>query len=157
LNKFYIVGIDPGKRGAIAFLNKNTLEAEIYSMPQFVLDLVDILKSKQENIFFAVIEKQQSFPKQGVKSIFNLGIHYGIILGILTTLQIPYEEISCHKWQKEMIGGNKIKGKTKEFSLKKAKALFPYLDIGKDHNKADALLIAEWGRRFLIAKSQELS
>ena len=152
MSKKLIVGIDPGKKGAIAFLDKDTFEAEVYSMPQFVLDLVDILKSKQENIFFVVIEKQQSFPKQGVKSIFNLGIHYGIILGILTTLQIPYEEISCHKWQKEMIGGNKERGKTKKLSLKKAKALFPYLDIGKNHNKADALLIAEYARRFIYKK-----
>jgi len=50
--KNLIVGIDPGKKGAIAFLDKDTLEAEVYSMPQFILDLVDILKSKQENIFF---------------------------------------------------------------------------------------------------------
>lgn len=146
--KNLIVGIDPGKKGAIAFLDKDTLEAEVYSMPQFILDLVDILKSKQENIFFAVIEKQQPFPRQGIVSTFNLGEHYGTIKGILYTLQIPYIEVSPHKWQKEMIGIKK-KAKIKELSLKKAKAFFPYLDIGKNHNKADALLIAEYARRFI--------
>ena len=156
MNKFYIVGIDPGKKGAIAFLDKDTLKAEVYSMPQLTIDLVDMLKNKQKDIFFVILEKQQPYPKQGIVSTFNLGEHYGTIKGILYTLQIPYIEVSPHKWQKEMIGIKK-KAKIKKLSLEKAKAFFPYLDIGKDHNKADALLIAEWGRRFLIAKSQELS
>lgn len=148
--KKYIVGIDPGKKGAIAFININSLKAQVYNMPSYIEELIKLFFPYKENILLVAIEKQQPFPKQGVKSIFNLGTHYGIILGMLTTLQIPYEEISCHKWQKEMIGSNKERGKTKELSLKKAKALFPYLDIGKNHNKADALLIAEYTRRLFV-------
>jgi len=146
----YIVGIDPGKKGAIAFININSLKAQVYNMPSYIEELIKLFFPYKENILLVAIEKQQPFPKQGVKSIFNLGTHYGIILGILTTLQIPYEEISCHKWQKKIIGSNKERGKTKELSLKKAKALFPYLDIGKNHNKADALLIAEYARRLFV-------
>ena len=98
------------------------------------------------------IEKQQAFPKQGVVSTFNLGIHYGTLLGILKTLKIPYEEIAPKKWQKAMLGsGRRTRKENKKLSLEKAKSLFPYLNIGKHDGKSDALLIAEYGRRFLIS------
>ena len=161
--KNFVVGIDPGKKGAIAFVDKDTLEAEVYLMPQFVVDLISMLKSRQRSILLVVLEKQQPFPRQGIVSTFNLGEHYGIIKGILHTLGIPYEEISARKWQRKLLGNfttvnHKDRRKLiKTLSLKKAKALFPMTDIGNHDGKSDALLIAEYGRRFFVVNKEKKS
>ena len=147
-----IAGIDVGKRGAIAFIDKETLKAEVYPMPEDYQEIIDLFENKKKDLLIVLIEKQQAFPKQGVVSTFNLGIHYGILLGILKTLKIPYEEIAPKKWQKAMLGsGKRTRKENKKLSLEKAKSLFPYLNIGKHDGKSDALLIAEYGRRFLIS------
>lgn len=147
--KKLVVGIDPGKRGAIAFINHEILEAEVYSISDFNF-FVMLLKSKLDEILIAGIEKQHSFPGQGVKSMFNLGFQYGMLIATLKILQIPFEEIPSQRWQKEMLGaGRKKKKEIKELSLQKAKNLFPKLalKIAKNHNFSDALLIAEYMRR----------
>ena len=149
------VGIDVGKKGGIAFINVKTLQAEVYKMPEDLTELIALFeKKKKQNTIIVGIEKQQPFPKQGVVSTFRLGVQYGIILGILKTLRISYEEIHPKKWQKEMLGSHKKKTRKeiKQLSLERAKALFPYLanEIGKHDGKSDALLIAEYMRRCLI-------
>ena len=154
-----IAGIDIGKKGGVAFIDSKTLKAEVYAMPECLSDFIKLFEQKsQENVLLVGIEKQQAFPKQGVVSTFNLGVQYGMIIGVLKTLQIPYEEISSKKWQKVMLGnyGKKTRKEIKQLSLEKAKALFPYLadEIGKHDGKSDALLIAEYVRRTLISKDK---
>jgi len=152
-----ISGVDIGKKGAIAFINSKTLKAEVYTMPEDFLEVISLFERKlQEDMLLVLVEKQQAFPKQGVVSTFKLGIQYGMILGILKALKIPYEEVSAKKWQKVMLGnyGKKIRKEIKQLSLEKAKSLFPYLDIGRHDGKADALLIAEYGRRILLSNSK---
>jgi len=152
-----ISGVDIGKKGAIAFINSKTLRAEVYAMPEDFLEVISLFERKlQEDMLLVLVEKQQAFPKQGVVSTFKLGIQYGMILGILKALKIPYEEVSAKKWQKVMLGnyGKKIRKEIKQLSLEKAKSLFPYLDIGRHDGKADALLIAEYGRRILLSDNK---
>mgnify|MGYP000129570506 CR=1 FL=1 len=152
-----ISGVDIGKKGAIAFINSKTLRAEVYAMPDDFSEIVSLFERKlQEDMLLVLVEKQQAFPKQGVVSTFKLGVQYGMILGILKALKIPYEEISAKKWQKVMLGncGKKIRKEIKQLSLERAKNLFPYLDIGRHDGKADALLIAEYGRRILLSNSK---
>ena len=152
-----ISGVDIGKKGAIAFINSKTLKAEVYAMPEDFLEVISLFERKlQEDMLLVLVEKQQAFPKQGVVSTFKLGVQYGMILGILKALKIPYEEVSAKKWQKVMLGnyGKKIRKEIKQLSLEKAKSLFPYLDIGRHDGKADALLIAEYGRRILLSNSK---
>ena len=142
-----IVGIDPGKKGAVAFLPLEG-QAAVFDMPEDEYDLVDIFNSFKRKIYRVVIEKQQPFPKQGLSSTFNLARHYGIILGILKTLEIAYEEIPPQKWQKSILGnGRKTRNQSKKASLLKARALFPTVDLANKHGRSDALLIAEYGRR----------
>ena len=151
--KNYIVGIDPGKKGGIAFIEIESLNAQVYAMPKFEETLIEMLLLSRENILIVDIEKQQPFPKQGVVSTFKLGVHYGTLIGIFKSLKIPYEEIPPKRWQKVLLGNGKKKRKvSKELSLKKAKALFPQLanDIGKHDGKSDALLIAEYARRLIV-------
>jgi len=79
------------------------------------------------------------------KGIANSHINYGILLGVIIDKGIPYEEISSQEWKKYF----NLIGEDKKSSIAKAKQLFPDVTdlIGNNDNIAEAILIAEYGRR----------
>ena len=91
-------------------------------------------------------------PGQGVKSMFNYGKSYGAVLASLDISKVPYQEIQPQRWKKEF---NLIK-KTKYDAAAVAAKLFPdlpkYIFYGPRggllDGRAEALLIAEYGRRY---------
>lgn len=156
------LGIDPGLDGAFALLLDNG-ETSFIDMP---VDEIKKGKSKNRllNIQGAIeiiknsypmamrisiaIERQQSMPKQGVASTFQTGFGYGVLLGVLTHAQVPFEIVQAKAWKGSLLAGMP---EGKGASIVKAKQLFPlaskHLTRVKDHGRADALLIAEFCRR----------
>ena len=142
------IGIDPGKSGGIAWIEDGE-PAQAVKMPETEADLW-VLLLRIRNIEWvrigvmphAIIEKVHSMPKQGVKSTFTFGKGYGSLLMALTAAGIPFEEVPPGTWMKAM--GCLTKG-DKNVSKRKAQQLFPHLKV--THAIADALLIAEYGRR----------
>jgi Holliday junction resolvasome RuvABC endonuclease subunit len=135
------IGIDPGVNGAIAWIQDGKPCVE--KMPETLADLWDLVVSiKFGNECQAYIEAVHSSPQQGVKSAFTFGQGYGRLEMALTAAGIPFERVSPQKWQKAM--GCLTKG-DKNVSKRKAQEMFPQLKI--THATADALLIAEYGRR----------
>ena len=140
-----ILGIDPGKQGGIAFLNGEG--ATVYPMPD-LNEFIEMVKHHKPK--HAFVEKQQAFRGQGVVSMFTLGKHYGELLGILAALQVPVVIVTAKTWKQFFgIAKAKTRRERKQKALAKAKQLFPHLaaHIGKKDGLAEALLIAEWGRR----------
>ncbi|MBE3145028.1 MAG: hypothetical protein IMZ61_14085 [Planctomycetes bacterium] len=146
-----IIGLDPGSCGAAVLLREDgsTDIARFDKMTQ--TDIAEALCEWQwggggpiyENAHcFAYLEKVHSMPKQGVSSTFKFGLNYGFLIGCLTALRIPYEFVTPNTWQKAL--SCQSKGK-KNVTKAKAQQLFPHLKI--IHTIADALLIAEYGRR----------
>ena len=78
----------------------------------------------------------------GVVSSFSFGRGYGNLEMALTAAGIPFERVRPQVWQKAL--GCMTKG-DKNVSKRKAQELFPQLKI--THATADALLLAEFGRR----------
>ena len=139
------IGIDPGVNGAIAWIQDGKPCVE--KMPETLADLWDLIESiKFGNECRAYLESVHSSPQQGVKSAFTFGQGYGRLEMALTAVGIPFERVSPQKWQKAM--GCLTKG-DKNVSKRKAQELFPQLNQGHriTHATADALLIAEYGRR----------
>jgi crossover junction endodeoxyribonuclease RuvC len=142
------IGIDPGKKGAVAVIGKMTGSVECLAMPPDGHTLAEFLTQAAANMAF--VEKAQAMPKQGVSSMFNYGTGYGRILGILETLKVPYHLVTPRTWQKKVIPGAK-KGKAKEAALIRARQLFPdrtFIPKGcrKPHDgMIDAALIAWYG------------
>ena len=158
-----VAGIDPGKNGAIAVVDADTLKAEVFPMPEDVMELAQML-DRMQSLRLVVMERQQPFPKQGVKSVFNLGRHYGCLETVIRLKKIPLEIVSPQKWQRELLGSISVprglgrkqakayrRRETKRRSLERAKRLFPNLaeEIGSHDGKADALNIAFWGIQFM--------
>jgi len=149
-----IVGIDPGKKGAISFLSLDASSLELFDMPS-LFEFVKLIKERRNKILRVFIEKQQPFPKQGVVSTSRLMRHYGELLGSLIALEIPLEEVPPRTWQKEFHYPGKLNKKERKlFSIQKALSLFPHADIKKKDGRAEAVLIAEFGRRKFTIKSE---
>ena len=142
-NRIFI-GIDPGIAGGIAFLYEDTYYAK--KCPNTVQDMADevrLLKEMAGDIpVFAMIEKVHSMPKQGVKSVFTFGMNYGEWLGILASYNIPYLQITPHKWQKHF--GTQPKDKKDRKNNLKHLAQQRYPDLKITHAIADAMLIATY-------------
>ena len=155
------IGIDPGLSGAVAFIHESDSVAFI-DMPVFATkkgkkfrNEIDLYALQQElaarsagHESHLCIEAQSSRPGQGVSSTFTIGKNYGLLLGMIETMRMRYEVVWPAAWKKAVMAGM---GDGKSESIIVATRLYPGVadDLRrvKDHNRADALLIAEFSRR----------
>lgn len=138
------IGIDPGKSGAIAAVWDDG-EAFVGHVKGDATeaDIADFLQGFDLDKAKAVIEAVSSSPQQGVVSAFTFGRSYGFLRGVLAASKVPYIEVRPQRWQKAL--GCLTRG-DKNLSKAKAQQLWPKLKI--THANADALLLAEYGRKF---------
>ena len=78
-------------------------------------------------------------PGQGTRSMFTVGLGYGLWLGILASLRIPYTPVRPAIWKRSM-----GLSKDKEGARLRAMQLYPGADLRRkrDHGRAEALLLA---------------
>ena len=149
------IGIDPGITGAVAIINgnsvilhdtptiqtKNGKKTKTEFMPS---EMADILAAQKSCHVF--IEKVGAMPGQGVTSMFSLGKGYGIWIGIIAALKIPHTFTTPQAWKKHLMQGMK----DKDAARIRAQQLYPSatkeLSRKKDTGRADALLIAAYGK-----------
>ena len=76
--------------------------------------------------------------------MLTIGFGYGLWIGILATLEIPYTTVRPAQWKKAF-----SLGKDKEASRLRAMQLYPGADprLKKHHDRAEALLLASYGLR----------
>lgn len=128
----YVLGIDPGLKGALALIDPSDLELLGYANMPTVKDpisqknVVCPIKLSQwvssyppQMIEMAVIEDVASMPGQGVVSMFSFGKSYGMLLGVLSAFQIPIVKVKPAVW-KGALGLTKDKLK----SISKAQQVF---------------------------------
>ncbi len=148
------IGIDPGFKGAVAIIYENGTVKLIDTPTLKVGTRKDYMIQEMTKALSlptlrqVAIEKVHSMPRQGVASAFTFGKGYGIWLGILGALHIPYEEVTPQRWQREMMDSMQ---RGKDASRLRAMQLFPQvadqLNLKKHDGRADALLLAEYRRR----------
>lgn len=144
----YYVGIDPGGSGGLACLNEHGGLLWVSPMPPTEKDLLYILFCWHDEAAVlsgrirAMLEQAQPFPGQGVVSVATYMRNFGHLEMALTAVGVPFDTVSPIKWQ------NVMQCRThgdKNISKRRAQMLFPNARI--THAIADALLIAEYGRR----------
>lgn len=153
-----MVGIDPGFKGClclnedskISFFDKYILEINKKKEYDIAL-MIQILKDIHPD--FVVIERQQSMRKQGVASTFKTGYGFGIWIGALSALSIPFTIVQARTWQKEFFPP-RGDDDTKEIAYKIASQLYPQSAKemrgprnGLIDGRSDSVLIAEYGKR----------
>lgn len=148
------LGIDPGLKGAVGAVTSKGQYFGVWDAPIFNVDgrnkhdiqgMCRILIGVQKLRVKVFLEAVQPFPGPGAVAMFGLGFGKGLWEGILTAFKIPYEAIPPQRWKKQMMNGM---GKSKDASRLKAQKLFPTaeLHLKKHDGRAEALLLAEWGR-----------
>lgn len=163
--KMIYLGIDPGLSGACALLHNDSMVTEVFDTPTLevirngrrrrdyqIAPLISSLVLRVGNLISetgevcAYLESVNAFPGQGVTSMFSLGRGLGLWEGVLAALGIPYTKVLPQVWKREMLGGKSRQGKGA--SLLRAQQLFPSADLSRkrDHGRAEALLLAHYGR-----------
>lgn len=157
------IGIDPGITGAVAIFGNTDLAPWVCSVPTRKTskgrrELDREILAKMLGAFTgrrAVIEKVNAAPMrgrlQGTTSMFSFGLGYGLWLGILQTLEIPYIEVDPRKWKRAILGGTP---KDKAAAIGYVQRFYPTVDLKVtprcrtlSDGKADAICIAEYARR----------
>lgn len=159
-----IIGIDPGKSGAICRLWKPTEDHEpiIHIQSLQLCPIVQVKKKKEydingmrsllEGADVVWIEKVHAMPKQGVTSMFSFGKGYGIWLGLIAGLWIRVNEVAPQTWKKFWL---KDMPKDKGSAILRVQQLFPDVNLMPTERSrkpsdalADAILIAMYGIQF---------
>lgn len=171
-NNFIYMGIDPGASGAVAaIIGVTGRKAFVAEIPTIVVKRAKGTKSEFD--YKAIAEAFRPFRYKLYKSqcertavlleegqiqmhagkgagnsayiAFRVGVGFGLWPMLLACCGISYQTIHPATWKAKM----QLRGKDKEAARAKAIALFPDVDLHrkKDHNKAEALLLAEYHRR----------
>ena len=132
-------GIDPGNTGCLVLIQENG-QIEFHDAPATVIKsgkrnrtvlVPQEMANRLRDIghddypgFHVYVEKVSAMPKQGVASSFNFGMGYGMWLGVLAALRIPYTLVTPQRWKKELMRG--MATYEKSASCVRAAQLFPH-------------------------------
>lgn len=147
-----IIGIDPGTAGALAWLPLEPWRSpDVVPMPATEAEVARVLRTWRGRgpVALVVLERARSSPQMGVVSAFTFGWRYGSIRGVLAALQLPFDEVAPMVWQRDL--GCLSRG-DKRVIHRRAQEIFP--EVAVPPALADALLLAEWGRRRLVRGSR---
>lgn len=169
-----IIGVDPGASGAVGVVTSRgklvlvtdieSVEKGVASPELFATILRDArnvgalaeeeatgsLVGELEHLYIAatVVERVGAMPKQGVSSTFKFGTSNGIVLGAAAMLGAPILNPTPTTWKRDM----KL-SRDKNASRAMAVRLWPEWGHAfkrvMDADRAEAALLAEWGRRHL--------
>jgi crossover junction endodeoxyribonuclease RuvC len=154
-----VLGIDPGVAGAIAMYDGKTLFVTDFPTITFrgtkknktrivLSELADLFNIQLSGADHAYYEDVGAMPGNGGVSMFNFGYAAGLPTMCAVMCGIPITSVSPTKWKGDM-GLNREAEKSRSRALQ----LFPnhvdYFKLKKDHNRAEAALIAWYGYQML--------
>ena len=163
-----VIGIDLGLSGAIAKLVDGNLQ-DMADMPVMLRGTANASVKNQVNAAalhqllaawtpevdrrvecLVLMERVQAMGaskngrSQGVSSSFSLGHTAGIVEGVVTSMGFAHEIITPQSWKKAL-----GVGKDKDEARAMAQRWYPSAPLArqKDHNRAEAILIARYGHQ----------
>lgn len=157
-----IIGIDPGLTGAITFLDSRG-SMVVEDIPTMALEGNGMVKRKVDGLALArlarnhcpavegvtvVCEALRAMPGNAIQTQGSLMRSFGAIEAVFEVLRFPVMLVDPQTWKRHF--GLKS---DKAASLEVARRLYPQCNAiarAKDHNRAEALLIAHWGLKHLI-------
>lgn len=153
-----VVGIDPGKAGAVAVLHRLTGEPLAWSLlPEDAMELFELLtgiRATYETATFGIEKPIILFGKSSYKTVASSFRRFGQLEALVRVLRLQATFLHPRNWTGQMHEG--ADGSTpKEKSLFVAKGLWPEQTFTFKGSKArkphdgivDAMLIAEYTRR----------
>lgn len=143
-----VVSVDPGKSGAVCRMGRGVFYVvrDFKELPEIARAIVSLSSGASH----AVMELVHAMPGQGVCSMFSFGRASGVADGAFAASQpnLQVEYVSPQKWQnffRNLLAWPKDQAfDSRHVASKICPWSLPYLKRVKDHNTADAILIAAW-------------
>ena len=151
----FIVGVDPGARGALAIMSVDGQLLRLIDMPVVEVKVGKAMKTRVSPELLAHelraymgeahawVEQVTAMPGQGVSSMFSFGRSLGVAEGVLAGNGLSLRYVSPAKWKKAL-GLSADKG----VSRRRAIELWPdhrkAFERVKDDGRAEAALLAWW-------------
>ena len=144
-----ILGIDPGKKGALAVLDTETHAVATHDMPGTTRELHDLIAGLPI-IKIAVVEKPYYPAINGTSNAGKKGESYGVLIGALEWRDIPFREVPPKDWKASLIVPT-----DKNAARQRANQFFPdaadQWPLVKHDGRAEAALIAWYGLKWVKA------
>lgn len=165
-----IIGIDVGVSGALAALDEGGELRYFADLPiasSGALKWVDggklltmLFKARAGEPARVVVEQTGPMPKLGMKAANSKGLTLGSVLAIVQVAQLPVELVAPVRWKRALglLMPEATDTEKKAASLAKARLLFPKAKLDRvcDHNRAEAMLLAHWARRFTSPAQRDM-
>ena len=159
-----VLGIDPGLTGAWAALDGASgallgcgdLPVTRYGKTAWIDGSVlreqwaFLLARDPGDSIACFIELVHAMPKNGSQAAFSQGMTFGSILSVIQRMRFMLRMVTPLSWK----NGMKVRGdpldtdrQRKDRSLQRAALMYPFAPLSrvKDHNRAEAILIARYG------------
>jgi crossover junction endodeoxyribonuclease RuvC len=153
--KTAVIGIDPGKKGALAAMTCDGgvtfLAMPIVGKDIDLAEVADWIRAQKVSYerVVVVIEKVGAMPGQGVTSMFSFGFVTGAMYGICAALRLPVHVPTPQAWKKIVLAGT---NKSKTAAVEYVQRVYPGMKITATERGripsdgiADAICIAKYG------------
>ncbi|KAL3347532.1 hypothetical protein AABB24_021281 [Solanum stoloniferum] len=165
LDSGWVIGVDPDTSGALALLKPNQ-PPQVFDSPHLKvlvgkgvrkrLDakaIVQLLQSFEAPLGTTVyIEQSTPYPQDGKQGWWSGGFGYGLWIGLSVASGFSVTPVPSSAWKSEFRLTRERSNK--DYSRELASSLFPSLSTSlkrkKDHGRAEALLIAAYGKGIKI-------
>lgn len=147
------IGIDPGNKGALGLITDSGKAIEYERMPATPRDIHRFFRNAKlasDGQLVAILESGGGRGGEGgTFAAKSAGLYLGYFRMLCAIMDVPLHEVHPSTWKSNM--GLLKKGK--DHSIRVAEQLFPTVNLlfprckTKDHNVAEALLVAEYGRK----------
>lgn len=141
-----VIGIDPGREGAICFFDGATHIIE--DIPSDIYGIQEVIRRHAPRGASGFTETMFAGPKISVYSALELGISFGKQIGCAMLCGVDMRTTSAMLWKKRY----GLWKEPKERSLELARDIFArygsnptYLRLAKHHNRAESVLICHHG------------
>jgi len=147
-----VCGIDPGVDGAAALIDTDDGEVDVVDLPSgpHGIDPVALqeLLTDTWGVRSVWLEDNRANGRNGSLANYSMGRTEGLIIATVLCSRITLWRVKPSQWQRSVGLSNVKSTERKEASRMRARELFPSrlddLKRKKDHNRAEALLIATY-------------
>jgi hypothetical protein len=161
----FIVAVDPGIRGALAFMGADALKVEDMPIRQAMragkvkneIDPIGLQKMIRQRVpadetALVVMEDLNTFAGGSVQTMGSLEATKAVIRTVMELNRLDVAFISPRAWQRFFGIKRTTTSNTKEQSLKLARELYgrDHCPLQKHDGRADAILIARYAQKNLI-------
>lgn len=145
-------GIDPGSKGAVAFLDPDEGKIDVHDLPIEVVvgakrlfryvdapALVTLLRSRSPALGY--LERVHAMPHDGAVGAFTFGDNFGTIKGVFAGCGVALSKVSPDTWKKALrVPADKTQ------AVKRALEVFPSCEgLFTRPDRAEAALICLYG------------